>query len=470
PEITQPLMYQTIALHPTLYQLYRDNLLKQGVVTDAEVDEAVAQYRLCMTRMKEEQSGKSPSRPNSLRGRWHGFTHIGAEEPTTTVAADTLQSLAEQVYTFPEGFTLSRQVSKIFMQRIEMMRGDTEIDWGCAEAMAYASLVQEGGWVRISGQDSGRGTFAHRHAIVYDQKTGRGLMPIRKVENGPLSHFIVIDSMLSEAAVMAFEYGYSIAEPRALVIWEAQFGDFANNAQVIIDQFITSGESKWRRMSGLVLWLPHGYEGQGGEHSSARLERFLQLAAEDNIQVVNPTTPAQLFHLLRRQYLIKTRKPLILFSPKSLLRKRLTFSSLVDLTSGGFQPLLAESLPAVVVANVQRVLLCSGKVYYDLFEAREILKRYEVAIVRIESLYPFPKTMLIQEMAKYHATTKVLWVQEEPENQGAWYQIKHHLKRSLLPTQKLYHISRAALAAPASGSSKRHAMEQQLLLDRALTL
>jgi len=352
---------------------------------------------------------------------------------------------------------------------MQMMLGHQAVDWGCAETMAYATLVNEGGWVRLSGEDSGRGTFFHRHAVVYDQKTGKSMIPIRQVENGDISHFIVIDSMLSEMAVLGYEYGYSVAEPRALVIWEAQYGDFANMAQVVVDQFIASGETKWSRMSGLVLWLPHGYEGQGAEHSSARLERYLQLCAENNMQVVNPTTPAQLFHLLRRQVMSRMRKPLIMMGPKSMLRNKLSFSQLDDFTTGRFQPVLDEADAEVQPEGVRRLILCSGKVYYDLLAERQKREISDIAIVRIERLYPFPYVEAGAQMEKYSTVEEVAWVQEEPKNQGAWIALNSPIRRVLLANQKVYGITRPASAAPAVGSAKRHKEEQAALLDKALS-
>jgi len=303
--------------------------------------------------------------------------------------------------------------------------------------------------------------------VVYEHITGKKFVPLRQVANGELSHFVAVDSMLSEEAVMAFEYGYSLSEPRALVIWEAQYGDFANNAQVVIDQFIAAGESKWGRMSGLVLWLPHGYEGQGAEHSSARLERYLQLCAECNMQVVYPTTPAQLFHLLRRQLLIRTRKPLIMMAPKSMLRQKLSFSSVGELSEGRFQPLLPEIDP-LDTPSVRRLIVCAGKVYYDLLAKRREMDIGDVAIVRLEQLYRFPYDELKGQVAWFSQAEELLWVQEEPENQGAWFQIRHCLKRCLRDGQRLLHLARAASPSPAAGSGKRHAEQQKALVETAL--
>lgn len=468
PAVTQPEMYRRINDHPTLQTRYRNQLVEAGVLDDGDVDRMVARYRDCLDKVRRDPERPAPASVNSLQGRWAGYSHNVGEEPDTTVAAATLAEIVGPAHAVPDGFELHPLVRKIFDGRGEMMRGDQPVDWGCAEMMAYASLVHEGGWVRISGQDTGRGTFFHRHASVYDQKSGKKHVPLQHFAHGALANFIAVDSLLSEEAVMAFEYGYSVAEPRALVVWEAQFGDFANGAQVVIDQFIASGESKWHRMSGLVLWLPHGYEGQGAEHSSARLERYLQLCAEENMQVVYPSTPAQLFHLLRRQSQIRTRKPMVMMTPKSMLRQKLSFSSLQDLAQGAFQPVLPEVDDEIDAAAVKRLLLCSGKVYYDLLTERRAQEIRDVAIIRIERLYPFPSDLLKAAVAIYPHAERVHWVQEEPENQGAWYQIKHHLKRCLLKQQRLFHTTRPALAAPAVGSAKRHAQEQKVLVNKAL--
>lgn len=466
PEVTQPLMYRRIAEHPTVEQVYRDRLIAAGVLTAEGADAMVEAYRDCMDKVRRAKNRPAPNVLNSLQGRWEGFLSEGMDEPDTGVSADLLGMLVRKVHRLPAEFSLHPRVEKIYEARIGMMDGLEAVDWGCAESMAYASLVYEGGWVRISGEDSGRGTFFHRHAVVYDQQTGKSMIPLRQVENGTLSHFIVVDSMLSEMAVLGYEYGYSVAEPRALVIWEAQYGDFANVAQVVIDQFIAAGESKWKRLSGLVLWLPHGYEGQGAEHSSARMERYLQLCAENNMQVVYPSTPAQLFHLFRRQLLSKVRKPLIMMAPKSMLRQKLSFSSLDEFTAGTFQPVLPEQ--EIVPAATRRVLLCTGKVYYDLLAARNERGISDIAIIRIERLYPFPVNQLRSALAQYEGVREVCWVQEEPENQGAWLYMNNQIRKLLLTEQKVYAVTRPEAAAPAVGSIKRHQMELSVLLDQAL--
>jgi len=468
PEVTQPVMYRHISAHSTVEQIYRQTLIEKGVLTAASAEQMTEEYIQCLDKFRKE-GVRQPHDVNSLQGRWEGYVSEGAPEPDTAVAADVLADLCVRGHAVPADMSISHRVEKIYQGRIQMMQGKAEADWGCGEVMAYATLLYEGGWIRLSGEDSGRGTFFHRHATVYDEKTGKVFVPLKQLENGDMSHFMVVDSMLSELAVMAFEYGYSVAEPRALVVWEAQYGDFANGAQVVIDQFIAAGESKWRRMSGLVLWLPHGYEGQGAEHSSARLERFLQLCAEDNMLVVCPTTPAQVFHLLRRQSKIATRKPLVVMSPKSMLRLKASYSPLEDFTAGHFQTVIPEQNETIVASACQRVLLCSGKVYYDLLAERERLELRDVALIRVECLYPFPETLLKGFLAEYAAAHEVFWVQEEPANQGAWMQINSEIRRILLPSQKIYVVARPALAAPAVGSMARHQAELKKLLVQAFS-
>ncbi|MDQ6973275.1 MAG: thiamine pyrophosphate-dependent enzyme, partial [Mariprofundaceae bacterium] len=468
PEVTQPIMYRHISEHATVEQIYRQQLIDEGIFSAKDAENMTTTYIQCLDKFRKK-GVHQPHELNSLQGRWEGYVRDGADEPNTAVHASLLEDLSIRAHAIPEDISISPRVEKIYQGRIQMMQGQTLADWGCGEVMAYATLLHEGGWIRLSGEDSGRGTFFHRHATVYDEKTGKSFVPLKQVEQGDMGHFIVVDSMLSELAVMGFEYGYSVAEPRALVIWEAQYGDFANGAQVVIDQFIAAGESKWNRMSGLVLWLPHGYEGQGAEHSSARLERFLQLCAEDNMQVVCPTTPAQVFHLLRRQSKISSRKPLVVMAPKSMLRLKASYSALQDFTSGHFQPVIGEQNDNIEPSQCQRVLLCSGKVYYDLLAEREHLNVQTVAIIRVERLYPFPKSLLKRLLAEYQQASEVLWVQEEPANQGAWMQMNSDIRRVLLPNQKIYAVARPALAAPAVGSMTRHKAELKKILAQAFS-
>jgi len=468
PEVTQPIMYRHISEHATVEQIYRQKLIDEGIFSAENAEDMTTKYIQCLDKFRKEGVCQ-PHHVNSLHGRWKGYVRDGADEPETFVTPDLLEDLSIRAHAIPDDISISPRVEKIYQGRIQMMQGQALADWGCGEVMAYATLLHEGAWIRLSGEDSGRGTFFHRHATVYDEKTGKSFVPLKQVEQGDMSHFIVVDSMLSELAVMGFEYGYSVAEPRALVIWEAQYGDFANGAQVVIDQFIAAGESKWSRMSGLVLWLPHGYEGQGAEHSSARLERFLQLCAEDNMQVVCPTTPAQVFHLLRRQSKIAMRKPLVVMTPKSMLRLKASYSPLEDFISGHFQTVIPEQDEAIQIAQCKRVLLCSGKVYYDLLAERQHLNLQDVAMIRVERLYPFPKILLKSLLAEYQHAREVFWVQEEPANQGAWMQINSEIRRILLPSQKIYAVARPALAAPAVGSMIRHKDELKKILEQAFS-
>jgi 2-oxoglutarate dehydrogenase E1 component len=387
------------------------------------------------------------------------------------VPLDTLRALGEKFSSVPAGFKPHPRVAKILDDRRQMCAGELPLDWGCAETLAYATLLTEGYRVRLSGQDSARGTFSHRHAVLHNQDLDAAddlqrYVPLQHLQPGQPS-FLAIDSLLSEEAVLGFEYGYASADPQTLVIWEAQFGDFANGAQVVIDQFISSSEAKWQRLCGMVLFLPHGYEGQGPEHSSARLERFMQLCAEQNMQVCVPSTPAQMFHMLRRQMLRRYRRPLVVMTPKSLLRHRLSVSMLGDLADGEFQVLIPDPQQPDP-ARVRRVLLCSGKVYFDLLSSQRERNIDDIAIVRVEQLYPFPKAQLAEQLAHYAAAADVVWVQEEPQNQGAWYQIRHKLVDALAPGQSLRYVGRPRSAAPACGSYALHQAQQQALVGDAL--
>jgi 2-oxoglutarate dehydrogenase E1 component len=388
-----------------------------------------------------------------------------SDRPRTGIAPARLAALSQRLSQLPDDLVLHPRVAQLVANRSRMMAGDLPLDWGAAETLAYASLLEDGVAVRISGQDSGRGTFFHRHAVLHDQKTGRCYLPLQHVTDSQ-PRFNVIDSVLSEEAVLGFEYGYSTTSPDCLVIWEAQFGDFVNGAQVVIDQFISSGEAKWGRLCGLTMFLPHGYEGQGPEHSSARLERFLQLCAENNMQVCVPSTPAQMFHMLRRQMMRPFRKPLIVMTPKSLLRHELSVSSLAELSNNSFANIIGE-LDDIDPVRAQRVVFCSGKVYYDLLKARRQAAQTDVAIVRLEQLYPFPIEEYQGVLARYANATELIWCQEEPQNQGAWYQIRHRLQDLALP-RTVYYAGRAAAAAPATGLTKLHEAEQQRLVDTAL--
>ena len=399
------------------------------------------------------------------------WTRYYTASPSDTSGAGVpeteLKRLSSLINTVPANYKLHPRVQRIMDERRKMAAGEVGCDWGFAESLAYATLLAANFHVRLIGQDSRRGTFFHRHAALIEQTTGEAFVPLAHVATDPRA-FMVADSLLSEEAVLGFEYGYSTTSPDTLVIWEGQFGDFVNGAQVVIDQFISSGEAKWGRLSGLTLFLPHGYEGQGPEHSSARLERFLQLCAEHNMQVVVPSTPAQMFHMLRRQMLRGLRKPLVVMTPKSLLRHKLSVSSLADLARGRFQPVIDEVEPITDDA-VTRVVFCSGKVYFDLAESRRNDAVTNVAIVRIEELYPFPIEEYARVIARYRNATEIVWCQEEPQNQGAWYQIRHRLQEPLAPRHELFYAGRPGAAAPASGIHALHVRQQQALVAAAIT-
>jgi 2-oxoglutarate dehydrogenase E1 component len=474
PAVTQPRMYARIAGHPTVRELYAKRLESAGVLAAGQAAQMVEDYQQALERGECVAPWPMSDQRPPLAIDWAPYMDAVWTQPTSTaVPLDTLRGLGDKLCSVPEGFRVHPRVAKILDDRRQMMAGDLPLDWGCAETLAYASLLVEGHRVRLSGQDCGRGTFAHRHAVLHNQDIEAAddrqrYVPLQHLQPGQPSLFI-IDSLLSEEAVLGFEYGYASADPHTLVIWEAQFGDFANGAQVVIDQFISSSEAKWQRLCGMVLLLPHGYEGQGPEHSSARLERFLQLSAEQNIQVCVPSTPAQMFHMLRRQMLRRYRRPLVVMTPKSLLRHRLSVSSLEDLAQGEFQVLIGDPR-APDPAGVRRVLLCSGKVYFDLYAGAVERGSGDVAIVRVEQLYPFPKTQLADALARYGNAAEVVWVQEEPLNQGAWYQIRHKLTDGLAPGQTLRYVGRPRSAAPACGSYKLHQAQQQALVDEALAL
>ncbi|HEU4352490.1 MAG TPA: 2-oxoglutarate dehydrogenase E1 component [Burkholderiales bacterium] len=470
PAVTQPLMYKKIAQHPGTRKLYADKLTTQGVIPESEPEAMIKVYRAKLDAGQQTVSPVLSNFKSKFAVDWAPF--LGAK---WTDAADThvplqqLQRLSEAVTAVPEGFKLHPSVARVIEARKQMAAGKLPLDWGMAETLAYASLLSNGYDVRLSGQDSARGTFAHRHAVLHDQDRERwdqgSYVPLQNIGKDQ-GNFVVIDSVLSEEAVLGFEYGFATAEPNALVIWEAQFGDFVNGAQVVIDQFISSGETKWGRVCGLAMFLPHGYEGQGPEHSSARLERFLQLCAEHNMQVCVPTTAAQIFHLLRRQMLRPFRKPLVVFTPKSLLRKKEAASPIAELANGSFQSVIPE-VEALEAKEVKRIIACSGKVYYDLASKRSELRRTDVAVIRIEQLYPFPHKQFEAEIKRYPSATEVVWCQEEPQNQGAWYQSGHYLRQNMREDQKLYYAGRPASAAPAGGYMARHNERQRALVEQA---
>jgi 2-oxoglutarate dehydrogenase E1 component len=472
PSGTQPLMYQQISKQRTTRELYADALAASGALSAEAAQTKVDEYRNALDNGMHVVKSLVKEPNKELFVDWRPYLgHAWTARHDTSFDLKTLQELSAKLMELPEGFVVQRQVQKIYEDRQKMQAGGLPINWGYAETMAYATLAFEGHPVRITGQDVGRGTFSHRHAVLHNQKDATTYVPLQNLYAGQ-PRFDLYDSFLSEEAVLAFEYGYSTTSPNALVIWEAQFGDFANGAQVVIDQFITSGEHKWGRLCGLTMLLPHGYEGQGPEHSSARLERYLQLCAEHNIQVCVPTTPAQIYHLLRRQVIRPLRKPLVVLTPKSLLRHKLAISTLEDLAEGSFQTVIPE-IDALDAAKVTRLVMCSGKVYYDLLEKRRAEGREDIAIVRIEQLYPFPEDDLMEAIAPYTNLTNVVWCQEEPMNQGAWYSSQHHLRRSIGNHNRnlvLEYAGRDASAAPACGYASMHAEQQEKLLQDAFTV
>ncbi|MCW8807312.1 MAG: 2-oxoglutarate dehydrogenase E1 component [Rhodanobacter sp.] len=466
PSATQPVMYKVIRQRPTARDLYQQRLVKEGTLAEGEAQKQFEAYR---DRLEAGGTMTDQAASTDLTSHvdWSRFIGTRLSMPVDTrVAKKRLVELARKILDLPKDMTLQSRVAKIYDDRRKMAAGEQAADWGFAENLAYATLIDEKHNLRMVGQDAGRGTFFHRHAVLHDQKDGHTYLPLATIRAG--ADVEVIDSLLSEEAVMAFEYGHSTMDPDTLHIWEAQFGDFANGAQVVIDQFISSGESKWNRLCGLTLFLPHGYEGQGPEHSSARLERFLQLCAFDNMQVCVPTTPAQDFHMIRRQMVRPVRKPLIVMTPKSLLRHKLAVSTLDELASGSFQLVIGEhrELPT---KKVKRMVLCSGKVYYDLLEEAEKRQLKDVAIVRVEQLYPFPRPEVIAELGRYASAREVIWCQEEPMNQGAWFQIRHHLQACIGSKHSLSYAGRGRSPAPAAGHFSTHNAEQSALVDQALS-
>ncbi|MBD3609492.1 MAG: 2-oxoglutarate dehydrogenase E1 component [Gammaproteobacteria bacterium] len=469
PMVTQPMMYTTIKSKDTTRAIYAKRLIEDGLITESQADALIDEYQdkldageCTVEALMPEGEANYPYAVN-----WSNYVNKACEiEHDVSVSLEKIRALTEKLLSVPEGFVLHGSVAKVMGNRHKMAAGSMPIDWGYAETLAYASLLTEGYHVRLSGQDSGRGTFFHRHAVVHNQENGESYVPLRNLTDDQ-SSFLVIDSLLSEEAVLAFEYGYATTDPKTLTIWEAQFGDFANNAQVVIDQFISAGEQKWSRLCGLVMLLPHGYEGQGPEHTSARLERYLQLCAEHNMQVCIPTLPSQIFHLLRRQMHQSCRKPLIVLSPKSLLRHRLAVNTLEDLTEGEFQQVIPE-IDEMDENSISRVVLCSGKVYFDLLEKRRQQEMDNVAIIRLEQLYPFPARLLEQQIQRYPNLSEFVWCQEEPMNQGAWYSSQHHMKAVIGERNKLQYAGRPLSAAPAVGYASVHVQQQHALVNDAL--
>jgi 2-oxoglutarate dehydrogenase E1 component len=467
PTATQPLMYQKIRQHPTTRQLYAEQLAKEGVIDDETGNQMVTDYRQALDRGECVVKEWRPM--SDIHQNWTPFLgHDWQESYDSSYPLDKLCDLAAKLCRYPDTHVLQSRVQKVYEDRVLMSKAEKLADWGFAENLAYATLLMNGNPVRLTGQDSGRGTFFHRHAVLHNQTDGSTYTPLMNIDPAQ-AQFRVYDSVLSEEAVLAFEYGYATATPDGLTLWEAQFGDFANGAQVVIDQFLSSGEQKWGRLCGLVLLLPHGYEGQGAEHSSGRPERYLQLCAQHNMQVCMPTTPAQIYHLLRRQMLRPMRRPLVIFTPKSLLRHPLAVSSLQELAEGRFQNAIPE-IDAIPPEGVKRVVLCSGKVYYDVLEARRKSDNKAVAIIRIEQLYPFPEDELKAILKPYEHVQDFVWCQEEPKNQGAWYSCQHRMRRVAPPSVYLNYVGRPASAAPAVGYMSLHMQQQKSLVEEALTV
>jgi 2-oxoglutarate dehydrogenase E1 component len=469
PSFTQPVLYRAIAKRVSVRDGYLEHLLGLGGITREDADQIAVERRAHLEQELTVARRKDFKKVDDwLGGYWSGYIggpESSADEADTTVEPATLTSFIERMSVAPAGFTPHPKIVRLLEQRLEMAQGKRPLDWGTAELAAFASLVTSGVRVRFTGQDVPRGTFSQRHAVLYDYETGKTHTPLAHL-SPQQAPFEIYNSALSEAGVVGFEWGFSLDYPDALVLWEAQFGDFANVAQVIIDQFIMSAEDKWKRLSGMVLLLPHGFEGMGPEHSSARMERWLALAAEDNAQIVQPTTPAQHFHLLRRQVLRKWRKPLIVFTPKSLLRHPLATSSLEDCASGRFHRVLPDEL-STRSKKVGRIILCSGKLYYDLVKHRQDAGREDVAIVRLEQLYPFPKKSLLSALDSYPDGVSLVWAQEEPENMGAWRFLRVLLGERVFGRWPLSVVARDESASPATGSASSHRMEQQELIQKA---
>jgi multifunctional 2-oxoglutarate metabolism enzyme len=469
PSYTQPLMYARVKAHPGVRTIYAKRLIKEGVLSEEDVnkliEERVNGYESALAGAKNKVKTE-PVQPSQ-----QVVELDGSQVSPTGVSAETVKSIAHKIAVVPEGFNINPKMVGQLARRAKMGEGSLPVDWAFAEAIAFGSLVLDGRHVRLSGQDSGRGTFSQRHAVLYDTQTGKTWTPLSELrsESNSAARFEVFDSSLSEEGVLGFEYGYSVVAREALVLWEAQFGDFGNGAQTIIDQYIAASEDKWKQVSRVVMLLPHGYEGQGPEHSSARLERYLQLCAENNLQVCYPTTPAQYFHLLRRQVLPGMERPLIVMTPKSLLRLPAASSTVEELTTGGFQPVIDDPEDLDQEA-VKRVVLCSGKLYYDLLDARKKSEERRVALVRLEQFYPFPRTAIENVLKKYPKADQLVWAQEEPQNMGGWTFMEERLTNLLSACERPRYIGRTASASPATGSYHIHQTEQNDLVTKALSV
>ena len=471
PALTQPLMYKKIAQHPGTRKLYGEKLVTQGVLPADGPDLMVKAFRAAMDAGKHTTDPVLTNYKSKYAVDWSPFLNKKwTDAADTALPTAEVKRLAERITTLPKEFKAHPLVEKVLADRAAMGRGEINVDWGMGEHLAYASLVASGYAVRLSGEDCGRGTFTHRHAVLHDQNRERWnegtYTPLQHISDGQ-APFVVIDSLLSEEAVLGFEYGYASSEPNTLVIWEAQFGDFANGAQVVIDQFIASGEVKWGRANGITLMLPHGYEGQGPEHSSARLERFMQLAADNNMQIVQPTSASQIFHVLRRQMVRMFRKPLVILTPKSLLRAKDAASPLTEFTKGEFRTVIGPNHPDIDPVKVKRVIACSGKVAYDLMKRRDEKRALDVVVLRVEQLYPFPHKAFAAELKKFPNATEIVWCQDEPQNQGAWFFVQHFIHENMLEGQKLGYAGRPASASPAVGYAHLHQEQLKTLLDQA---
>ena len=468
PMFTQPLMYKKIKKHATTLNIYKDQLIREEVLTEDEAKLRISDFKKFLDSEFELSKSYKPNKADWLDGTWTGFktASFDARRGKTSSNEEDIKLIAKEIHSIPENFTPHKRIKKIYNDRYQSIVNEQNIDWATAEALAFASLLADGYGVRLSGQDVGRGTFSHRHAVLYDQKNEERFVPLRHFREKQ-GLFEIVDSFLSEFGVLGFEYGYSQADPKTLVIWEAQFGDFSNGAQTIIDQFITTGERKWLRMSGLTLLLPHGHEGQGPEHTSSRLERFLQMCAEDNIQVANPTSPANYFHILRRQMLRDFRKPLILMTPKSTLRHKNNTSSLDQFVNGStFHRVLSDPIAKEFKNKIDRIILCSGKIYFELQDRINELDIKNIHIVRIEQLYPFPYETLEDELQEFK-NCEIIWCQEEPKNMGAWQFVEQRIQRALIKIgieKKLYFIGRRAAASPATGAFDRHLQNQKNII------
>ena len=469
PSFTQPLMYKSIKQHPTTLKIYEKQLLKENILTQVEAKDLQINFKNFLDDEFESAKSYKPNKADWLDGSWKGFktpTDDSRKGNTSSLEND-LKKIGQEIHSIPNTFSAHKRIKKIYYERDESIKKGKDIDWATAESLAFATLLKEGYGIRLSGQDVGRGTFSHRHAVLYDQENEDRFVPLRHFTKDQ-GLFEIVDSFLSEFGVLGFEYGYSQADPQTLVLWEAQFGDFSNGAQTIIDQFITSGERKWLRMSGLTLLLPHGHEGQGPEHTSSRLERFLQMCAEDNIQVANCTSPANYFHILRRQLLRDFRKPLVLMTPKSTLRHKKNTSPLANFVNGSsFHRVLSDSIIAEQEKNITRVILCSGKIYFELQDYINNLKKENIHIVRIEQLYPFPYQPLADEIKKF-SHCEIVWCQEEPKNMGGWGFIRSRIQKVLKnigsKEKFLPFIGRRAAASPATGVFERHLANQKNIL------